>query len=73
MWALLLRYLHTTLDRTTLEAIKNLTGHPLSDQGSAEAVQQAADAVMVGGALDSIIDAIEFVRKKSESGSCTLQ
>ncbi len=28
--------------------------------GSAEAVQQAADVVMSGGALDTIIDAIEL-------------
>jgi hypothetical protein len=42
-------------------------------QGSVEGVQQAADAIMTGGALDSILDAVEFVRKKGEGGSCTLQ
>jgi hypothetical protein len=36
-------------------------------------VQHAADAIMTGGALDSILDAVEFVRRKGESGGCTLQ
>lgn len=51
----------------------HLTCTLLLFKGSVEAVQHAADAVMVGGALDSLIDAVEFVRKKSDGGNCILQ
>ncbi|KAL6072236.1 Potassium-transporting ATPase alpha chain 2 [Balamuthia mandrillaris] len=45
----------------------------LAMAGSMEAVQQAADVVLGEGSLETILEAVELVKKKSGGGGCMVQ